>query len=103
MTNIVGSPNAVLATDPALGLTVYDFIKPKATYTPLAIKDQIATCWAEYSKTTSSYWLTDSDAQKIYEVAVNPKTLKPTLLNSFTLAKMNDPTEIAVGSIFGKE
>src|ERR1700754_4470899 len=38
MANVVGSPNAVLVTDPGLGMTVYDFIRPKTTYTPLVIK-----------------------------------------------------------------
>jgi hypothetical protein len=101
--NVVGSPNAVLVTDPGLGMTVYDFIQPNTTYFPFAIEGQSRTCWVEYAKTTSSYWLTDSGARKVYEVAVNAKTLKSTLLNSFALANMSDPSDLAVGSIFGKE
>jgi hypothetical protein len=103
MANVVGSPNAVLVTDPGLGMTVYDFIQPKTTYFPLAIKGQGTTCWAEYAKTTSSYWLTDATSRGVYEVSVNAKTLKSALLSTFTLPIMNDPSDIAIGSVFGKE
>jgi len=80
MANIVGASDAIMATDPALGLTIYDFSKPKTAYAPLTIDGQLATCWAEYSKVTSSYWLSDLDANRIYEVSVEKETLKPTLL-----------------------
>src|SRR6201999_1009490 len=103
MINVVGSPDAVLATDPILGLTVYDFSKPKTAYLPLTIAGQNATCWVEYSKTTSSYWLSDLATSKIYEVAVDTGTLKSTLLSTFTLSSLSRPNDIAIGSIFGKE
>lgn len=103
MANIVGASDAVMATDPALGLTVYDFAKAKTTYAPLTIDGQLATCWVEYSKATSSYWLSDVGSNKIYEVSVEKKTLKPTLLNTFNLADSNNPTDVAVGTILGKQ
>jgi len=103
MTNIIGSSSGVMVTDPALGLTVFDFSRPKTTYVPLVIAGQMSTCWAIFSKTTNSYWLTDSDANKVYEVAVDPKSLKSKLLSSFKLGNLENPGDEAIGSVSGKE
>ena len=103
MANIVGASDAVMIADPALGLTVYDFSRPKATFAPLTIDGQKATCWAKYSKATSSYWLSDLDANRVYEVSVQKGTLKSTLLTTFDLADSNNPTELAVATVSGKQ
>jgi len=103
MTNVVGSKDAVMVTDPALGLTVYDFSKPTVSYEPLTIDGQMATCWVEYSTATESYWLSDLVSNNVYEASVDPKTLKPTLLSTFSLGGENDPTDIAIGTVLGKQ
>jgi len=103
MANIAGSTDAVLVTDPALGLAVYNFSLPKTTFTPFKIDGEIATCWAEYTERTNTFWLTDPDAAQVYEVVVDHNTLRSTLLNTFKLAKMNNPTDLAIGLVSGKE
>jgi len=103
MVNVVGAEDAVIASDPVLGLTIYDFSKKNTTYIPLTIDGQIATCWVEYSSATSSYWLSDVTAGKIYEVSVDSKTLKPSLLSSHDLGTPNNATELAVGTVSGDQ
>jgi hypothetical protein len=101
--DVIGAKDAALVADPGLGLTVYDFSKPTTTFHPLTIPGQTATCWVEYSTASSSFWLSDVESNRIYEVSVNHKTLQPTLLNEFDLADTNNPTDIAIGTVLGKQ
>jgi hypothetical protein len=103
MSNIVGAKDAVMVTDPGLGLTVYDFSKSPVTFAPLTIPGQLAACWAEYSSATSSYWISDLDANRMYEVSVQKGTLQPTLLSNFGLAPHNNGTDIVIGTVLGKQ
>jgi hypothetical protein len=103
MSNIVGAKDAVMVTDPGLGLTIYDFSKSPVTFAPLTIAGQVATCWAECSIATSSYWLSDLDVNRIYEVSVQQGSLKPTLLSNFGLATDNNSTDIAIATVLGKQ
>jgi hypothetical protein len=103
MKNIVGAKDAVLVTDPDLGMTVYDFSKPNVTFHPLKIEGQLATCWAEYSTATSSYWLSDLESNRIYEASVQRGSLKPSLLKIFSLKYMHNTTDIAIASVLGKQ
>jgi hypothetical protein len=102
MSNIVGAEDAVMVTDPGLGLTIYDFSKSPVTFAPLPIAGQVAACWAEYSIATSSYWISD-DGDRIYEVSVQEGSLNPTLLTNVGLANNNDATDIAIGTVLGKQ
>jgi hypothetical protein len=103
MGNIFGAKDAVMVTDPGLGLAVYDFSKSPVTFAPLAIDGQVAACWAEYSIETDSYWVSDPDINRIYEVSVEKDTLKPTLLSNFELAPLNNGTDIVIGTVLGKQ
>lgn len=103
MANIVGVPTAVMATDPALGLTIYDFSKPKTRFLPLTIPGQNATCWAVYSTVTDSYWLSDLGTTAVYEVSVDKKSLKQTLGQIFNLPLQFNVTDVAIASVKGKE
>jgi hypothetical protein len=103
MSNIVGAKDAVMVTDPELGVAVYDFSKAPVTFAPLALDAQAAACWAEYSTETSSYWISDPDLNMIYEVSVEKDTLKPTLLSNFRLAPRNNGTDIVIGTVLGKQ
>lgn len=99
MFNIVGNTNGVMVTDPGLGLTVYDFSRPKTVFHPLVIPGQNSTCWADYSTVTNSYWTSDLGASSVYEVVFDSRILKPTLLSTFRLARDNGPLEVAIASM----
>lgn len=103
MANIVGVPTAVMATDPALGLTIYDFSKKKTRFVPLNIPNQVRTCWAVYSKTTESYWITDLGTVEVYEVAVDTRTLEPSLSQRFQLPLNFNVTDLSIGNVGGRE
>jgi hypothetical protein len=101
--NVVGAKDAVLASDVDLGATVYDFSKAQTRYLPTPIAGQLATCWAQYSEKTSTYWLSDFDAVKIYEMSVDSKSLEAKLLNTMELGGENNPLEIQVANVNGNE
>jgi hypothetical protein len=103
LSNIVGAEDAVMVTDPALVLAVYDFSKSPVTFAPIAIEGPASACWVEYSTETSSYWISDSDFNMVYEVSVEKDTLKPTLLSNFRLAPRNNGTDIVIGTVLGKQ
>jgi hypothetical protein len=102
MSNIVGAKGAVMVTDPGLGLTIYDFSKSPVAFVPLTIPRQLASCWAEYSSATSSYWISDNE-NRIYEVSVQQDSLNPTVLTNVGLANNNDATDIVIGTVLGKQ
>lgn len=101
--NVIGAKDAVLASDVDLGVTVYDFSKTPTAYHPTAIQGQMATCWAQYSAKTASYWLSDFNANKIYNISVDLATLEASLKSSLALGTNGNPLEIRVVAIGSKE
>jgi hypothetical protein len=77
MNNVPGQ-NALLATDPALGLTVFDLAN-SAKSSALKVNGQVAICWTSYSAKTGNYYLTDIGTSIITEVNVD-QNLKPSVV-----------------------
>jgi len=103
MVNVVGAKDAVLVSDAVIGATVYDFSTPQTRFLPTPIPGQLATCWVQYSSKTGTYWLSDTFANKLYEMSVNLQTLKATLINTIDLGANNEPLEITVATIGGND
>jgi hypothetical protein len=101
--NVIGATDAILASDVDIGATVYDFAVPKTAYNPTPISGQMATCWVQYSEKTGSYWVSDFDAVKIYEMTVDLKNLEARLVSTLQLGDDNNPLEIAIGTTSGNE
>jgi len=102
MANVVGAKDAVIVTDPGLGMSVYDFSTSTPTLHPLNISGQVTTCWAEFSEATGTYFLTDLGGNSVYEVSVD-KCLTPSLVNRWVLGTSNNPIDIAIGTVLGKQ
>jgi len=101
--NVNGAKDALLVTDLANGMTVYDFSKRTPSLHPLTIDGQRDTCWVVYSNVTETYWVSDLGTAQIYEVAVNHKSLEPTLVETYDLAVNNNPIDVALATVNGKQ
>jgi len=84
---LVGTPNGVLYTDPAAGgygLAYFDNTGKLLSSSNYTLPNQLAVCWAEYSKKTGHYYLVDTAAKILYEIDVVAEN-KGILVNSFSV------------------
>jgi len=101
--NVYGAQDALLVTDLAVGMTIYDFSQSTPALHPLVIDGQRDTCWVVYSNVTDSYWVSDLGTAQIYEVGIDNKSLEPSLLNTYDLAVNNNPIDVALATVNGKQ
>jgi hypothetical protein len=77
----IGSVNAVLATDLALGFDVISLAtNGTAAWSANTVAGQLAICWTAYSTKTGNYYLTDPGTSLVTEVSVD-KNLKAKVVN----------------------
>ncbi|KAF7298354.1 hypothetical protein MKEN_01360000 [Mycena kentingensis (nom. inval.)] len=80
MTLIPGQ-NAIFAADPAIGLEIFDLAGDRSSV--LAVPAQGAICWSTFSSKTGNFYTIDPGAATVSEVAVQKKSLKPTLVKQY--------------------
>jgi hypothetical protein len=97
MANVVGVPSAVLVTDPALGLTIYNFSGSATEFIPFAIDGEQLACWVDYSPASKSYFISDLFGI-VFQVSVDTNTLESTLVNTFDLPVGYNSTDLTVAS-----
>ena len=100
MTFIPGT-NALLATDPAAGFSIFDFSAGPtviANSTIHTIDGQGATCWSSFSPKTGSLYLTDIITSKVTEVNVG-KALGAKVVNQYDLGAESGTIDNFVASI----
>jgi hypothetical protein len=123
MAVVEGAKNAIISTDPALGLTIMDLSTPTAPgKTTTAIKSLAATntiagggsnalkvngedavCWVAFSKATGTFFTSDIGTATITEVKVDPATLASSIVQQYPQAPGSATLDVAVGTVSGKD
>ncbi|KAF8888698.1 hypothetical protein CPB84DRAFT_1849518 [Gymnopilus junonius] len=91
LTPIPGS-NAYLATDPAIGVDIFDFggtdgrsASLEATASVTAVPGEVALCWSTFSTKSGNFYTVDTGTNLVTEVHVD-KDLKASLVKQYQLA-----------------
>jgi hypothetical protein len=82
---VIPGKNAVLATDAAIGFSMFDLsggAQASTKNSAVAINGQSATCWSSFSKKTGNFYLTDIGTSTVTEVNVDDN-LKGTIVQQY--------------------
>jgi len=82
---VIPGTNAILATDAAAGVDIFDLSTGNAaTSSVLQIPGQGATCWSSHSPKTGNFYTTDLDTSTVTEVNVD-QNLNATMVKQYPL------------------
>nr|GAT60751.1 predicted protein [Mycena chlorophos] len=90
MTPLPGK-NALLVTDPALGLDIFDLTNgfnstvAGGNSNAFAVPGQSAICWSQYSTETGHAYVVDAGTSTVSEISVGAQLI-PSIVNQYTLS-----------------
>ncbi|GJJ08632.1 hypothetical protein Clacol_002851 [Clathrus columnatus] len=102
---LIPGTNAIVATDPAVGFSIYDFnnLTPAgAQGTVTAVIGEQAVCWVAYSTKTNNFYMTDIGTGLVTEAHIDDK-LQGTVVKQYSQGNGSLTLDEAIATLNNKD